>query len=108
MLYLAISSCARPDSASASPANSVDSALASSARMLLSIRSSAGTAVAAPPWAAGARLGGAVRGCAGGAGQREEPLEGGQMVERVQRLDRGRDGGDELGVAAEPVPGAEI
>jgi hypothetical protein len=40
MLYLAISSCARVDSASASSGNSVDSALASSARILPSIRSS--------------------------------------------------------------------
>ena len=47
MLYLAISSCARADSASASSANSVDSALASSARILPSIRSSAGSAFAA-------------------------------------------------------------
>ena len=105
MLYLAISSCARPDSASASSANSVDSALASSARILLSIRSSAGTGAGRP----GARGGGPLRrGGPGGAGQREELLQGGQMVERVQRLDRGGDGDDELRVAAERVPGAEI
>ena len=104
MLYLAISSCARPDRASASSANSVDSAFASSARILLSIRSSAGTALAGPARPA-AGSGAAARAVPGSGRSR---LHGGQMPECVQRLDRGGDGDDELGVTAERVPGPEV